>query len=44
MKSINMLRAEMPAPATALFESAELVRIGLAWLATMAILAGVLAV
>jgi hypothetical protein len=42
MRSINMLRATMPAPPAPLFEKGELTRVGLAWLTTMTVLAGVL--
>jgi hypothetical protein len=42
MRSINMLRATMPAPPAPLFEKGEVARVGLAWLATMTVLAGVL--
>ena len=44
MKNINMLRATMPAPEAPLFEKGERTRVGLAWLATMTVLAGVLLV
>jgi hypothetical protein len=44
MTSINMLRHTMAAPAKPLFETGEVVRVALAWLMTMTVLAGVLAV
>ena len=37
-----MLRATMPAPPAPLFERGEVARVGLAWLTTMTVLAGVL--
>ena len=42
MRSINLLRASLPAPSAPLFDKEEVARVGLAWLATMAVLAGVL--